>query len=85
MGKYLGEHTKWVIGDKIWWEKEVMPQISNGKIAYVCDDAFLDYYFNAFLHKYPKLYRSKQDLVAMPFVIPLGIKNQQLNRLFSKL
>lgn len=38
-------------GGRTFWEEKYLPLIHDGEIVFVSDDAFLDYYHNAFLHR----------------------------------
>ena len=54
------------------WERDVFPKLSTGEYVLVSDNSFLDYYFTTKLSDYPNFYRGSEEIMALPYFIPLS-------------
>ena len=54
------------------WEATNLPLFASGEYAMISDNSFLDYKYSTKLAEYPRLYRSRDDTMTLPYFIALS-------------
>ena len=68
------------------WLRKLLIKINNQELAFISDQAYVDYQFATKSYAYPNLYRSANNQLTMPYFLPVTYHNSPEHiRLINKM